>query len=94
MIFDLLYSIGGSLVAAFAAALSRLSFVFPSQIMGIFSYAFQYLNYFGGVIDLPVFYIVLLSAIAFEIFWFGFLLVWWVIGFFRSLITRSSHSGA
>jgi len=91
MIPDILYLIGGSFLNALAFVLQALGFIPPiGALFSSVDYVLSFTGYFYGVLDIPRIYIDAGIVIGFEFFWFAFLLVWYVFGFFRSLLARGS----
>lgn len=92
MLVDLIFYIVGFLIISFTNLLSSLQFLIPSAMYGFISWMVSQMTYFGGVLDLPIFFLVATTVISFEIFWFLFLIAWYIIGIFQGIFSRSSHN--
>jgi len=95
MIIAILYFIAGSFLQATAAMLNTLSTFFPpiNSLFAAVDYFLSFTAYFYGVLDVTRAFTDAGIAIGFEVFWFIFLIAWYVIGFFRGLISVGGTSG-
>jgi hypothetical protein len=94
MIISLLYFIAASFIQAVTFVFALLNY--SPQISTLFEGITYFVNntaYFWGLIDVPAAFTAAGVALAFEIFWFIFLIAWFVIGFFRSLFSVGGTPG-
>lgn len=89
MIISILYFIVGSFLQAAAALFSTLNSYIPpiTSLFSAVNYFLSFTAYFYGVLDVSKVYTDAGIAIGFEIFWYLFLIAWYVIGWFRGIIS-------
>jgi len=88
MIIALIYIVASLFIQGFTQILAALNFIPAiSSLIGSVNYFLSFTAYFYGVLDVARIFIDAGLVIAFELFWFGFLTIWWVIGFFRSMFS-------
>jgi hypothetical protein len=94
MIFDILYLIGGTLLNGIATIFGTLlPFTIPVNFFSGITAGLASISYLGGIINLPVLFQCMFWVVVFEILWITLMLVWYVIGLFRSLISVGGTSG-
>jgi len=89
MIFAIIYFVAGTFLNTIALVLNGLSTYVPpiNSLFSAVNYFLSFTAYFYGVIDVTRVYTDAGIAIGFEFFWFIFLIAWYVIGFFRGMIS-------
>jgi hypothetical protein len=88
MIPDLFILIGAWFLQAVAGLLSALNYIPPiAALFSSINYFLSFTAYFYGVLDVARIYTDAGLIIGFEVFWFGFLIVWYVIGIFRGMLS-------
>jgi len=95
MTISLFYFIAGTFLQATAALFNSLTNFIPpiAALFSSVSYFLAFTAYFYGVIDVARVYTDAGIVIGFEVFWFLFLIAWYVIGFFRGLISVGGSTG-
>lgn len=94
MIPDILIAILVTIINTFTALIGILNYFPPiTSLFTSVSYVLSFTGYFYGVIDVTRFYTDLTIIISFEIFWFSFISIWWVIGFIRSIFSVGGTPG-
>jgi len=94
MIFDILFFLVGIVLNVIAVVLNfLLPFSLPSGYFASVSAVFATFNWLGGILDLPVFFAALKVFVGFELIWIFFLIIWYVVGFFRSVFSVGGANG-
>jgi len=94
MIPDLFYFIAAQLINAAASLLAALNYIPPiTSLFSSIQYFLGFTAYFYGVLDVVHIYTDAGIIIGFEIFWYIFLIAWYIIGFFRGMISVGGTKG-
>jgi len=80
MLVDAIYILIGTILNAIAALFGLLNFIVPTQqISNAFVFIFSYLNYLGGIIDIPTAMQILILLASFETIWYLYKLILFLI---------------
>jgi len=81
MIFDLIFFLGGFLLSVLNYFFSGLSFLIPNAVENSIVYLLGFLNYFGGIINVPALLTTISFLAGFYAIWYSVKIALWLYGF-------------